>query len=415
VTGRPVLVAAHLLAEFSTRAEDLLVAARKVRAREGDDAVHDLRVATRRLADILSLWRAALERRPARRARRALDRMRRALGEVREHEVHADMLAKLLADAPPELASAGRALQSKLEARLEKEHARAAVAADAVLVARILARVERATAGVAARLAADPALIDRATERAHRREERARRARRARNGARRVRHSARIEAKKARTLECMNAIGVRGTRGERVPAAQRELGTAHDRATLSAWIEKERARARAPRRRGRQRLCPDARRRVDRRARRPRGRARSARRDGFRPPEELAGLGSLAARCRRLQHDPHRALRAAATGARPGRAPPTPRAARFPSPGPRSVIAPPARDTVTRTSWYWLRSSASAMRRMAASQRTVLRAFRESSSPRLFFGRPLPCQRATCATISTSSSGSPRSPPCLIR
>jgi CHAD domain-containing protein len=240
VTGRPVLVAAHLLAEFSTRAEGLLVAARQVRAREGDEAVHDLRVATRRLADILSLWRAALERRPARRARRALDRMRRALGEVREHEVHADMLAKLLADAPPELASAGRALQSKLEARLEKEHARAAVAADAALVARILARVERATAGVAARLAVDPSLIERATDRARRREERARVALAALSKG-----AARIEAKKARyTLECMNAIGVqRDKEGERAfRRAQRDLGTAHDWATLSAWIEKERAR-----------------------------------------------------------------------------------------------------------------------------------------------------------------------------
>src|SRR5204863_1105299 len=109
--------------------------------------VHDLRVATRRLSDILSLWRAALEPGPARRARRSLDRLRRALGTVREHEVHAGMLAKLLEDGPPELASAGRSLQSRLEARLEKDRARAARAADAAKVARILARVERATAG----------------------------------------------------------------------------------------------------------------------------------------------------------------------------------------------------------------------------------------------------------------------------
>jgi CHAD domain-containing protein len=247
VTGRPVLVATHLLAEFSTRAEDLLVAARKVRAREGEEAVHDLRVATRRLSDILSLWRAALERRPARRARRALDRLRRALGAVREHEVHADMLAKLLDGGPPELASAGRSLQSRLEARLEKDRARAALAADAAEVARILARVERATAGVAARLAADPALIEQALGRAARREERARAAiaalpQGAGDGSL---HKARIEAKKARyTLECMNAIGVRRDKeGERAfRKAQRDLGTAHDWATLSAWIEKERAR-----------------------------------------------------------------------------------------------------------------------------------------------------------------------------
>jgi len=247
VTGRPVLVATHLLAEFSTRAEDLLVAARKVRARDGDDAVHDLRVATRRLSDILSLWRAALERRPARRARRALDRLRRALGEVREHEVHADLLEKLLEDGPPELASAGRSLQSRLEARLEKDRVRAAASADAAEVARILARVERATAGVAARLAADPALIEQALGRAARREERARAALASlpRSTSDETLHQARIEAKKARyTLECMNAIGVRRDKeGERAfRKAQRDLGTAHDWATLSAWIEKERAR-----------------------------------------------------------------------------------------------------------------------------------------------------------------------------
>jgi len=240
-------VAAHLLAEFSTRAEDLLVAARKVRAREGEEAVHDLRVATRRLSDILSLWRAALERKPARRARRSLDALRRAVGDVREHEVHAALLETLLADGPPGIASAGRALQSRLEAQLDKEHARAARAADASRIAKILARVERATAGVAARLSTDPSLIDRATERALKREERARAALVALplGAAQEELHQARIEAKKARyTLECMNAIGVQQDReGARAfRRAQRDLGTAHDWATLLAFIEKERAR-----------------------------------------------------------------------------------------------------------------------------------------------------------------------------
>ena len=247
MSRHPVLVAAHLLAEFSARAEDLLVAARKVRAREGEEAVHDLRVATRRLSDILSLWRAALERKPARRARRSLDSLRRAVGDVREHEVHKDLLEKLLEDGPPAIASAGRALQSRLEARLDREHARAARAADASRIAKILARVERATAGVAARLSADPSLIDRATERALRREERARTALTALplGAAQEELHRARIEAKKARyTLECMNAIGVqRDQEGARAfRRAQRELGTAHDWATLLAYIEKERAR-----------------------------------------------------------------------------------------------------------------------------------------------------------------------------
>ena len=247
MAGHPVLVAAHLLAEFSARAEALLVAARKVRAKEGDEAVHDLRVAARRLSDILSLWRSALERKPARRARRSLDALRRAIGDVREHEVHAGLLAQLLADGPPAIMSAGRALQSRLEARLDREHTRAARVADASRIAKILARVERATAGVAARLSSDPSLIERATERALRREERAREALVALplGAAGDELHRARIEAKKARyTLECMNAIGVQNDReGARVyRRVQRELGTAHDWATLLVFIEKERAR-----------------------------------------------------------------------------------------------------------------------------------------------------------------------------
>jgi hypothetical protein len=53
----------------------------------------------------------------------------------------------------------------------------------------------------------------------------------------------------------------------------------------------------------------------------------------------------------------------------------------------------PARVTRTpRTSWYWLRSSASAMRRSAASQRTVSRSSSVSAANArsLFRGRALP-------------------------
>ena len=244
--GNPAFIAAHLLAEFSIRAEQLLDAARRVRAREADDAVHDLRVATRRLSDILSLWRSALDKRPARRARRSLDRLRRALGTVREHEVHFDLLAKLLEDDPPTLAIAGRVLQSRLEARLERDRRRAARAARAGRIARILARVERASAGTPARVAASPEIIADALARARQREAVARAAlhQLEEDDGGDALHQARIEAKKARyTLECMNAIGVKDDKRtvRAFRRAQRELGAAHDWATLATWIERERA------------------------------------------------------------------------------------------------------------------------------------------------------------------------------
>lgn len=248
MTGNPATVAAHLLAEFSVRAEDLLDAARRVRTLERNEAIHDLRVATRRLSDILSLWRGALDKPSARKARRDLSRLRRALGPVREYEVHLRLLTTLIEQEPPTLAIAGRVLQSRLEARLEHDRRDAARAASTGKIARILVRVERASAGLSNRLADAPGTIDDAMERAGRREARARAALEQLSpggGAGDTLHQARIAAKKARyTLECMTAIGV-SEDGESVREfrrVQRQLGNAHDWATLLEWIDRERAR-----------------------------------------------------------------------------------------------------------------------------------------------------------------------------
>lgn len=248
MTATPAAVAAHLLAEFSARAEELLDAARRVRTLARDEAIHDLRVATRRLSDILSLWRATLETSSARKARKDLGRLRRALGAVREHEVHLELLSDLIAEESPGLQIAGRVLQSRLEARLERDRRDAARAAGTARIARILARVERASAGLSNRLAQTPATIADARARAGKREARARAALTELSpggGGDDALHQARIAAKKARyTLECMTAIGV-SEDGESVREfrrVQRQLGTVHDWATLLGWIDRERAR-----------------------------------------------------------------------------------------------------------------------------------------------------------------------------
>ena len=75
------------------------------RLREGKDreAVHDLRVALRRLEAALEAWQDALARKPLRRAWRMLRQMRRWAGETRAHEVHAAEVRRAIAAAPTQL------------------------------------------------------------------------------------------------------------------------------------------------------------------------------------------------------------------------------------------------------------------------------------------------------------------------
>lgn len=88
------------------------------RAREGHDreAVHDLRVAIRRLESALDVWQDALTARPLRRARRMLQRLRRWAGDTREHEVHSAEIRRALTAAPAEFHAALAEVAQDLEA-----------------------------------------------------------------------------------------------------------------------------------------------------------------------------------------------------------------------------------------------------------------------------------------------------------
>lgn len=88
------------------------------RLREGKDreAVHDLRVALRRLEAALRAWQDALAQRPLRRAWRMLRQMRRWAGKTREHEVHGAEVRRAMTAAPTELHKALGQVAEDLEA-----------------------------------------------------------------------------------------------------------------------------------------------------------------------------------------------------------------------------------------------------------------------------------------------------------
>jgi len=250
VLTHPAEAAARLLAELSARAEALLDAARRVRDDNDDEAIHDLRVATRRLSETLSLWRAAFEPVPARRARARLARLRRTLGDVRESEVHLELLRLLARDASPAETGAVRLLRRRLDARLARARRAAVRFARPRRIMRILRRVERAGTGLSQRIAHTPGLLAHTSGRA------ARRLAHARAALAHARlavpladdaalHSARIAVKKARyALESLAAIGEREDELalRELRRAQRDLGAVHDWAMFSAWIGRERER-----------------------------------------------------------------------------------------------------------------------------------------------------------------------------
>lgn len=90
----------------------LLAAERKVRADKGIEAVHDLRVATRRLRAILRLLAPVGARKPLRTHRKALGRVAAAAGAVRDRDV-------LLADLAERAKGMSEHLQPSVEALRE--------------------------------------------------------------------------------------------------------------------------------------------------------------------------------------------------------------------------------------------------------------------------------------------------------
>jgi len=85
-------LALRLEADLAHRESLFVSAARRVRERDDPEALHDLRVTSRRLSEALRLWKAVLDGREVKRVRRRLRRLRREAGPVRELEAMLELV-----------------------------------------------------------------------------------------------------------------------------------------------------------------------------------------------------------------------------------------------------------------------------------------------------------------------------------
>ncbi len=240
--GGPPAAIGRAGGELLLRSATLAAAAVRVRRARDPEAVHDLRVAARRLEVALRVWGPAdgeAGAREARRARRSARRLRRAAGEAREREVHVALLEGRLLPASGRARSALRPLLASLRGRRDRSRADVAALAAPPRLERIADRV----AAVVAAVTETPERIAAAERRV--RAARAAAAARLLAAAGTTRdgrlHAARIAVKKWRYAEESRAA-VRPA-GPEPPLdglreAQQALGAVHDHATLRALLRR---------------------------------------------------------------------------------------------------------------------------------------------------------------------------------
>src|SRR5262245_59524621 len=112
----PSVYARRTLKIVGARGRDVLKARRCVQRRGDGEAIHDLRVATRRLQAALEFAGDRLPERPRQRLERRARSLRRSLGEVR----NARVLLGLLKRGRRQLGDAEASFASRLASRLER-------------------------------------------------------------------------------------------------------------------------------------------------------------------------------------------------------------------------------------------------------------------------------------------------------
>jgi CHAD domain-containing protein len=239
-----------IAADLERRVMILVRAAARVRGGDDPDAAHDLRVAIRRLSAALQLWRDGLRRRSRRATLRALRRLRRRLGPVREAEMQVALLAERLATEPAEVSVASTRFLARLERRVARGRRRAVRAATPELIDRIAGRVARAAGTLPERYASRSVPPAESLERLAASESAARSA--LDEAATRLDgdalHEARITIKKWRyALECLASAGysAAGPSPGSLRAVQEVLGELHDRGLLHDLLLEEMARGRS--------------------------------------------------------------------------------------------------------------------------------------------------------------------------
>ena len=224
--------------DLAERAATLVEAGRRVQAGGDEEAIHDLRVAARRLQAALRLWREILDPGSGRRARRRARALRRRVGETRELEVNRAQLAELAPQLPAPARAVTETLLERLDRRGDRERARAADRVTPPRLTRLTSQVTRAREALPARAAEVDALKE------PRERLQALRTASAESLARAVssvddadHHRARIDVKKLRyALECLDAALGRHSRLDPLRDLQHALGRAHDRAMLELWV-----------------------------------------------------------------------------------------------------------------------------------------------------------------------------------
>lgn len=222
------------------------------RARRGDDpgAVHDLRVAVRRLLAALGVWRGLLQSSEWKKARRRLRALRRKLGPAREAEVHAELLCTRVTKLPATVRARAEKMLARLERQRDRLRARAAKRVGRVEVAKALETLIAAAAGLEPHTAVDARAASRARSRLSQLERETRRSIRiaCERPDDEELHGARIAVKKWRyAIECLSPTGADGTaapghdeRRRSLTALhdlQRTLGEIQDRAALLVTLE----------------------------------------------------------------------------------------------------------------------------------------------------------------------------------
>jgi CHAD domain-containing protein len=129
--------------DLERRIERFAAAARRVRRRADGEAIHDLRVAIRRLEAALDRWRTELRPRPRRRAARALRRLRRALGPTRSREAERALLEHHLESSPDTARRAADPVLRSLSRRIRSGRRKAAERVSRKRLARMLERLAR--------------------------------------------------------------------------------------------------------------------------------------------------------------------------------------------------------------------------------------------------------------------------------
>jgi len=224
------------------RIERLSATAARLADEHDLEAVHDFRVAARRLSEMLWLWKPILRAPDADRFRRRLRQQRRALGPLREIEVHLELLKLLSASSP----AAFSGLTTDLERRHRRERRAAARAAGGL----------RAAPREAWLALGGPAGWDHARSQIEARHDRlrsrvSRAFERARVQASDTRlHEARIALKRWRyAIESLEEAGVPDTERaglDELATVQETLGAVQDLSTLAGRLRQRRSRALRP-------------------------------------------------------------------------------------------------------------------------------------------------------------------------